>query len=331
MLGDEGTTNGNGGKRTGILSQTYSRRLFAILALLLIAGLGARWALVPESFGELGHYRSVAPAEEAEREPLLQGKEVCAECHPDEFAKHEKDIHVSVQCEDCHGDGNAHVQARRAGLDPKQAPMFRELAQSNCLACHRRLAARPKLFPTVDVSEHFALVGVKEPGTKCQACHSPHEPLFLEMEVASARIHPLIHPCSDCHVEKAIKDKPLPEGHVATFQCKDCHADMVADFEEKSHAEFDCRTCHLFHKDSEFSGRIFKNGNPRFCLMCHKDQPFKDGDRIPLLESFESHLDDVAENEADQGKRCVDCHVNEMIHNVGKAQRGVVVTPGDEE
>jgi len=322
---------GGKGPRNGIFSQAYSRRLFFILAVLVVAGLSVRWALVPKSFGEKGHYRALAPLEEMARKPLLQGKKVCAKCHADEFTRHEKDIHVHVQCEDCHGDGSAHVKAREAGLDPEQAPMFRELQQANCLACHRRLAARPKLFPTIDVKEHFRKVRVKDPATRCQECHNPHEPLALDQRVSKARIHPLIHPCKDCHHEKDIAKKPLPEGHVVTFTCKDCHADIVADFSKKPHAQFDCRTCHLFHKDSEFSGRIFKNGNPKFCLMCHLDRPFKDGDRIPLLESFDAHLDDVAEDDGDRAKRCVDCHLDEMIHSVKGGIGGMVSTPEESE
>lgn len=315
----------------GVLSQSYSRRLFGILAVLLVIGLGVRWLMVPASFGEVGHYRGLAPGEEAEREPVLQGKNVCAECHDDEFDKHEKDVHISVECEACHGPGRDHVRARRADAPESEAKMFRKLVQANCLACHRRLLARPKLFPTVDVKEHFALVGVKDPDTPCQACHSPHEPLYLEKKVAEARKHPLIHPCSDCHDDRAVEEKPLPEDHVVTFQCKDCHADVVADAKSKAHGDLDCRTCHVFRKDSEFSGRIMKNGNPRFCLMCHEQKPFKAGGHIPLLESFEAHLDDVAEDDADRSKRCADCHVDEMIHRVKGSATGNVVPSGGQE
>jgi hypothetical protein len=247
---------------------------------------------------------------------VFQGKQVCGECHDDEFGRHEKDVHVSVQCEDCHGAGADHVKARRADAPVSEGQIFRALEQANCLACHRRLMARPKLFPTVDPVEHLAFVGVSDPSIPCQSCHNPHEPLFLERRVSESRIHPLIHPCSDCHAGEAVEERPLPEGHVVTFQCKDCHSDVVADARQKAHGALDCRTCHLFRKDSEFSGRIFKNGNPRFCLMCHGKQPFKDGKRIPLLASFEAHLADVATDEADRAKRCADCHVEDWIHAV---------------
>jgi nitrate reductase cytochrome c-type subunit len=318
MTETEGNTDRGRRNHAGILSFAYSRRFFLLFVLVVLLGLGVRAALKPAGFGELGHFRTAAPEEEAQRTPKLQGKMACAECHDREFEAHEKDIHYSVECEVCHGPGDEHVKARTEGLPQDQGRMFRELAQANCLACHRRLQARPKLFPTIDVTEHFALVGVADHATRCQDCHSPHEPLFLESKVSTARLHPLIHQCADCHVEPAVRTKPLPENHVVVFQCKDCHADVVRDFQAKAHSDLDCGTCHLFHQDSEFSGRIFKNGNPRFCLMCHQEKPFRAEGRFPLVASLEAHLDDVAMDDADRRKRCVDCHGEEKIHFMGR-------------
>lgn len=306
-----------------VLSARYARRLFGIVLVVGAAALVVRALLVPATFGEQGHYRSVAPEIEAARTPVHQGKAVCAPCHESEFERHERDVHVTVNCEDCHGAAADHVKARTANAPAKEGELFRELEQANCLACHRPLLARPNLFPTVSVEEHFALVGVSEPGTVCQECHDPHAPLQLERPVAEARIHPLIHPCGDCHTESDIASRTLPEGHVVTFRCADCHATLVTDAESKAHGDFDCRICHVFRKDSEFSGRIFKNGNPKFCLMCHEEKPFKSGETVPLIASFESHLDDVADEDEDRQKRCVDCHMEDAIHVV---QAG---TPGD--
>ncbi len=308
----------------GLLSFKYSRRLLLLLLAAVSAAAVVRGLLVPEGFGEQGHFRAAAPAEAAAREPVLQGKQVCATCHAEQLQKHERDAHVGVQCESCHGRGDAHVAARRSGAPPAQGHIFRELEQSNCLACHRRLAARPKLFPTIEVAAHFALVGVKDPKTPCQSCHDPHAPLFLERPVAQARKHPLIHPCSDCHAEPAVAAKALPAGHLVTFQCADCHAAIAADFAGKAHRDLDCRTCHSFHKDSEFSGAIVKNGNPGLCLMCHQDKPFKD-DRIPKVASLEAHRSEMAMDEQDEQKRCVDCHLKKRIHALPGARAAVSV------
>jgi predicted CXXCH cytochrome family protein len=298
----------------GIFSFKYSRRIVAILIAAVGAAAIVRSFLVPKGFGEFGHYRGAAPGEVAALTPVFQGKQACGACHAAEFERHEKDVHVNVQCEDCHGPGEAHVAARRAHAPAEQGHIFRELEQSNCLACHRRLVARPKLFPTIEVAEHFALVGVKDPKTTCQSCHDPHQPLFLERPVSQARKHPLIHPCSDCHADRAVEQRPMPAGHVVTFQCADCHAEIAADFKTRKHAFLDCRACHNFHKESEFSGAIFKNGNPRLCLMCHQAAPFKN-EKVPKIESFEAHRADVA-GEGDEQKRCADCHLAKRIHRL---------------
>jgi hypothetical protein len=127
-----------------------------------------------------------------------------------------------------------------------------------------------------------------------------------------------------------VAQRPRPEGHVVTFQCQDCHADVVADFAKKPHHALDCRACHSFRKDSEFSGRIFKNANPQFCLLCHLDAPFKEkGGKPPLIKSFEEHRKEMGgEEAAAAGRRCVDCHLTDKIHAVRAGAANVVVPGG---
>lgn len=321
MHGQPTGHDGDGKNRPGPLSFAYSRRLFLLLGVAIVVALTVRALLVPEGFGKTGHYRADAPAEEAARAPVHQGAARCAECHDEQSTRHDKDVHVSVACENCHGAGDRHVAAQEGAGPADDDRMFRDLAPANCLACHARLVARPKLFPTIEVAAHYALVGVKDRDTRCQACHDPHEPLFLERRVSEARLHPLIHPCSDCHADP-VEGRALPDGHVATFQCGDCHAALQADFESKAHKDLDCRTCHPFRRDSDFSGRIFKNGNPRFCLMCHQDKPFKDAGRIPLLASAAAHIDEMASSDEERARRCADCHRQDHIH--GLQQRAEV-------
>lgn len=326
-MSEHGEPQGSRRGSAGVFSQPYARRIFGLLAVLVAGGLTARWAVVPEGFGTDGHHRPQAPAEEAAREPVHMGKAVCGDCHDDKFEAHERDVHVNVPCEDCHGAGAAHVAARGEDRPLEEGPMFRELEQANCLACHRQLLARPKLFPTIDVPSHFAKVGVADPKTTCQSCHDPHQPLYLQRPVAEARIHPLIHPCSDCHHEAGIEAKELPAGHVVTFRCGDCHADVVADFEGKPHAKQGCPTCHIFHKDSDYAGRIHKNGDSRFCLLCHQDRPFKAKDGIPLIPSLEEHREDMGDGDEDAGKGCTDCHMEEAIHGLRAAHARGSVAP----
>jgi predicted CXXCH cytochrome family protein len=179
------------------------------------------------------------------------------------------------------------------------------------------------MFPAVDPRQHYSFLSIVDPKTPCTACHSPHEPIFLENRVSEARIHPLIHPCKDCHREPTIVSKPLPTGHVVTFQCQDCHAEIVDDFKTKSHRFFDCTVCHLFHQESEFSGRVFKNSSPRFCLMCHQARDFQDAREMPQLRSPEEHLASVAKTPEDRAKRCTACHQEQRIHSLGLKIHGL--------
>jgi hypothetical protein len=303
----------DGTARVGLLSQRYGRRVLALLAVGLVAGLAVKKALVPRGFGELGHFRVAAIQEERDREPVLVGKQACASCHPEQFRKHEKDVHVSVQCEVCHGAARDHVSALKGG-ERVPSKIERQLDAASCLVCHAELRARPVMFPSVDARQHYSFLSVRDPKTRCTACHDPHEPIFLDRRVSEARIHPLIHPCTDCHKDGDVAQKPLPAGHVVTFQCQDCHAEIMADFKSKSHRFFDCTVCHLFHKESEFSGRIFKNGSARFCLLCHLSRPFQDAREMPQIQSVAGHLDQHARSPEDRGKRCTDCHQERRVH-----------------
>jgi hypothetical protein len=253
--------------------------------------------LRPEGYGVLGGYRAGSLQEIADQEPVHQGQGVCAECHRDIHDLHEKDIHFDVECEDCHGPGRDHVVARRTVPDPGPdavGVMPKEYTLEGCLYCHRRLAARPRDFPQVDPVEHYAFLGVTEPSTRCVECHSPHEPIFLLSRVRDARIHPIISECTHCHEKTPQGDHRAVEGHPVIFTCRDCHPAVVEDFEARDHASLRCTACHLFHRENESAGRIMKNGNRRFCLLCHESRPFKDPETMPRID-VASHLGQAAE------------------------------------
>jgi hypothetical protein len=95
---------------------------------------------------------------------------------------------------------------------------------------------------------------------------------------------------------------------------------VTRDFSAREHASLRCTACHLFHRENESSGRIFKNGNRRFCLLCHEALPFRDGDALPLVVSRE-HLPEMAEafgkNAGDlesDPRACLSCHY-EYLHD----------------
>lgn len=298
-------------------------RIFVLLGLVVVAGAVFQLAMRPADFGETGPYRFGSLLEVAAQEPVHQGMEVCGECHDDILSLHDKDIHVHVQCEVCHGSGDLHVRYLMEGdesITEEQAAMPKEYTLEGCLFCHRKLVARPSTFPQIDPVEHYRFLHVTDPETRCIECHSPHEPLFLLTRVADARIHPIIHECGDCHDAVPESDFREVESHPTIFVCQDCHPDVTRDFKTRRHAFLRCTACHLFHRENESAGRIFKNGNRRFCLLCHESRPFKDPRAVPQIVS-EDHLAEMAEfldREPDEIRKdpraCLACHYD-YIHD----------------
>jgi hypothetical protein len=300
--------------------------IFAIIGVFLILAIIADRVLQPKSFDKHGHYRWDAVNELNKLPVLNQNSATCSECHKDIYKSHEKDAHYSVPCVDCHGAGNLHVVFYRKGEEAKkitkeQAYLKKEFNFEGCLYCHRQLAARPSDFPQVNQKEHYKFMHVTDSTTKCIACHSPHEPLFLMTESRQSRLHPMVYKCTDCHKTKPTKNFYDVADHPKIFECKDCHSEIVKDFNDKPHHKYvECKTCHLLHKENETVGRMYKNGNAKFCLLCHENKPFKDTKYPPKVD-WPSHIGNLHYLGQTDTKICLDCHTKQ-IHTMDLKLRG---------
>lgn len=305
----------------------HAWRLFAAIGLLLAVAATVRALAIPETFGEQGFYRGAALADARERAPRHVGQAACAECHEEQAALHDKDVHLHVSCESCHGPGAAHVESEGEG--GIRVPKGKE----PCLVCHQLDQARPGAFPQIRWREHYEFVGVADESVACTACHDPHEPLFLDRDLRSARLHPLVHRCGDCHTGDIDAAQARPAEHPAIFECSYCHAGVVADFATRTHQEVRCTTCHLFVKESDFAGRIIRDADPRFCLLCHRAAPFRSADAAPPSIEWPAHLEDVGEEDATPSTPCITCH-RDAIHAPPPAARASAEpgeAPGDED
>jgi hypothetical protein len=318
----------------------HVKRVFALLIIAVIIGFGIQQVLSPDTFGTLGHYRADSLKDILKLKKIYQGKEACAPCH-ENYNILEKDVHYDTQCENCHGPGNVHIaQIERflkqsnlgptaSGKYPKEAlkVISKELAQmpkeytlEGCLFCHRKLESRPHDFAQIDPKEHYKFLHVTDNTIRCVECHNPHEPLFLLEPVSEARIHPAIYECDQCHKKHPEKDYKDVENHPVIFECEDCHAAIVQDFKKREHASMRCTGCHLYHRENETSGRIYKNGNKQFCLLCHEKKPFKDQAKLPQIDSSK-HLEDMPKSMRKDAisimnskTACLECHYN-FIHD----------------
>jgi hypothetical protein len=138
-------------------------RAGALLVGMLFLFLVLRGLFVPDGFGELGHYRSGALADNAARPLGFAGREACAECHSEVVDVRRGGRHEGVGCESCHGALAAHA------VDPGAVTPARPDAADLCLRCHRTNSSKPAAFPQIDPGEHGA-------GSACTECHRPHHP-----------------------------------------------------------------------------------------------------------------------------------------------------------
>ena len=203
-----------------------------ILFVLAVASLvGARSFLVPETFGELGHYRAAALTTIAAREPRFAGRQECLDCHDDVGAKAAPGFHRALSCEACHGPQGVHA------ADPDSTPKRVVNDRALCTLCHAYNASRPSGFPQVDEAAH-------NPLTACVKCHDPHTPATgrapgecgaCHGHIARQKVssHHAYLPCTTCHAPVPDRHRVSPREALPTKPadrafCGKCHAPAAA-------------------------------------------------------------------------------------------------------
>lgn len=141
-------------------------RLAAVFAAGIAIFLIVRGFLVPQSFGEYGHYRGDAIREIANRPVNYAGHQACEDCHADVLAKKKDGRHAHVNCEACHGPLAKHAEDPSSLTPPKLDTAVL------CVRCHEANGAKPKAFPQVVSADHST-------GLPCDTCHQPHSPAIV--------------------------------------------------------------------------------------------------------------------------------------------------------
>jgi hypothetical protein len=173
-------------------------RIAIIFAIGLTALVIARQKFVPESFGEIGHYRADAVDLVASQEVHYAGWQSCAMCHVEETEKKLASYHRSLSCEICHGPAQGHAE------DPVEVNPIIDRKREMCLSCHGYLASRPTGFPQILELQH-------NPMQACVKCHNPHDPTPPHVPGA----------CSACHAHIA-RTKAISHHHA--LDCETCHS-----------------------------------------------------------------------------------------------------------
>jgi hypothetical protein len=225
--------------------------LFIIGAVVLII---VRQSLVPESFGEIGHYRADAVTTVAQQEMRYAGGQVCVECHDDIGEVKAGSFHRLLSCEVCHGPALDHAEAPESS----QPAMPRKRGEA-CLFCHEYLPSRPTGFPQIIERTH-------NPLEACISCHSPHDPTPPDTPEA----------CSACHARIA---RIKAVSHHASLDCETCHQVAAEHLTSprlnpalKPTSRDLCAACH--DDDAESSPAIpridSQTHNQRYlCWQCH--------------------------------------------------------------
>ncbi len=172
-------------------------RLVIVFGVAIAALLVARAILIPDTFGDLGHYRAAAIDSIVAHPKKYAGHQECALCHRDISETRLASNHKGVSCEVCHGPAAAHVASPLEVKPP--APRDRGF----CPLCHSYDPSRPTGFPQIDPVAH-------NPMMPCVTCHEPHAP------------EPPVTPqeCSACHAQIA-RQKAV--SHHAGLPCTTCH------------------------------------------------------------------------------------------------------------
>jgi len=139
------------------------KRLIPLFVIFIGLFLVIRHFLIPDSFGQFGHYRADALEEIAGKEMVFADPEDCKACHDDILEKISKSEHRGLSCLICHGPGLEHVN------NPQTGNIVKPGSRNFCGKCHEYNITKPiDVIFQVDLSEH------NPDFENCTDCHNPH-------------------------------------------------------------------------------------------------------------------------------------------------------------
>jgi DmsE family decaheme c-type cytochrome len=278
-------------------------------------------------------FPSPAPAQKAAPAAALPagyvGAETCKGCHEEAFAKFSntkmgrlflkqpRNSTEGLACENCHGPGQAHVDAGggkgKGGMITfaKNDPTPVETRNATCLTCHTK---GNRVF--WKGSSHEARDVACTNCHKVMENHSPRAQLAKETEIET---------CGTCHLQKRAttmrsSHMPLREGKMTCTSCHNPHGTVTPALLKENSLNDTCYTCHAEKRgpflwthppvqescanchDPHGSNheKMLKVARPRLCQQCHVES------RHPT----NPYGTDPGSLKFVLGRGCSNCHVN---------------------
>ena len=196
------------------------------------------------------------------------GSEVCATCHEEVARDFALTSHAiapgwgsDVNCESCHGPGQAHVES---GGEPDQIVQLSVLpprdASETCLTCHAR---QRKQFTASHSTHQLSDIS-------CIDCHNPHSTAERLLEKSGVEL------CSQCH-QSTVSQFDMPRAHpLAGYP-------HIGKGEDRG-----CAACHEPHTTSPL--RRNRGMGDSTCVSCHSEKagPFVYSHDVALVDGCAS-------------------------------------------
>lgn len=215
-------------------------RLLIAFALFIGIFLVTRKIIMPDSFGDIGHYRADALTEIASFTPKYTDSLSCVTCHQEIDSLKFVGDHSGLDCQTCHGPGHLHVK------NPVVDTLIKPASREFCAKCHNKNSARPKFIKQVDVTKHNV-------NSLCVACHNPHKPSMRNKSMSS---------------DTSSEDSE----NVSSVTCDICHGDVNSLKSSGVHVGLTCQICHANsdkHKEDPTASKPAKPTERSFCGGCH--------------------------------------------------------------
>ncbi len=274
---------------------------------------------------------AMASADGQETDYSRKGADTCLSCHDDEVTLAIfKTVHAvpsdssgpfghgQLQCESCHGPGDAHSGRVRRGEERPAIPHFgsgpvASLEDQNgiCLECHKDdvgFGWHTGVHPSDEVAcadchvSHAPADAVMQTSTQAEVCFDCHQ--RQRSETMKAFSHPLLQgkmDCSGCHSAHSDEAATAFAQQTLNASCEQCHAEKRGPFLwEHAPVSEDCGLCHAPH-GSNHAGMLTQRA-PLLCQSCHSASGHP---------SIANTTDGLAADLPSQyllGQSCMNCH-----------------------